>query len=103
MRKGNKSDFINGIKQQLDDDWPTEESIPNCGIEGDCIMVVDSMAFIQRFQQLRSNTFFDLQADYLKKLLSLKPASCDVVHFVGDRYNVGDTSSLKGDERERNV
>ena len=59
------------------------------------------MAFIKRFQQFRSKTFFDLQDNYLKKLPSLRPAGCDVIHFVRDRYDVGDLVSLKGEEREK--
>ena len=59
------------------------------------------MAFIQRFNTLGAKTFRKLSDSYLQKFLNIKPTGCEIVHFVGDRYDIPDDVSLKCDERLR--
>ncbi|XP_060776579.1 uncharacterized protein LOC132886053 [Neoarius graeffei] len=67
------------------------------------VMVVDAMAFIQRYQHLGSSTFYELQGNYLRQLLEMLPDQCDCIHFVGDRYDFSPAESLKGEEREKRM
>ena len=64
------------------------------------VLIVDAMALIQRYQQLGNSDLCDLERNYLKQLLSMKPNACNCINFVGDRYDVSATKSLKGEERE---
>ena len=59
------------------------------------------MAFIQRYQNMGASTFGDLVNRYIEKLFQLMPDGCRIIHFVGDRYDVDDSMSLKSDERHR--
>ena len=59
------------------------------------------MAFIQRNQHMGSTTFSELQQKYLKQLTSSRPPNCNLIHFVGDRYDVPPSESLKYKERAR--
>ena len=38
---------------------------------------------------------------YLLKMLKEMPQNCNLLHIVGDRYDVDDKKSLKGEERHR--
>ncbi|CAL8381223.1 unnamed protein product [Arctogadus glacialis] len=66
-------------------------------------MVVDALAFIQRYQHLGSSTFHELQGKYLRQLLGILPDKCDCIHFVGDRYDVSPAECLKGEELEKRM
>jgi len=77
---------------------PSKEVPIGNGLE--TIYLIDAMAFIQRFQTLGASTFGQLQEWYMNKIMTNKPAGCQEVHFVGDRYDFG-LNSLKGDERHR--
>lgn len=74
MRKGNKADY------------PSDEPV---------VIVVDAMVFIQRYQNLGSSTFHELQRKYLRQLLGILSDKCDCIHFVGDLYDVSPADSLK--------
>lgn len=63
------------------------------------VFLIDAMAFVNRFQSLGAKTFGDLLDQYVEKILQLKPRSSKCVNVVGDRYDVDDAHSLKGDER----
>lgn len=97
MRKGDKSDYLAALVSissvSVSSDLP-EESAPN-------VFLIDVMAFVNRFQFLGCSTFDDVISLYLRKILSLKPPNCRIVHIVGDRYDFDDSVSLKGDERQR--
>lgn len=59
------------------------------------------MAFVQKNQTLGAKTFKDLSQMYLLKLLKEMPPNCNMLHVVGDRYDVDEKKSLKGEERYR--
>jgi len=99
MRKGNKSDFLIALKTSIGESGAEYDILPPS--DEPTVLVVDAMAFIQRYQQMGSNTFCDLQRNYLKKLLYIKPAGCNCIHFIGDRYDVNPAESLKCEERDR--
>ena len=75
MRKGNKVDYLNGIKNYLGDLWIQEDYLPPSNKP--TVLVVDAMAFIQCYPYLGSNTFGELQEAYLKKLISIALNSCN--------------------------
>jgi hypothetical protein len=60
------------------------------------------MAFVQQFMDMGSKTFYELQQRYLKKIISIRPQNCNVLHIVGDNYDIKD-SSLKFEERQRRL
>ena len=64
------------------------------------IYVIDALGFIQRYQTLGAITFGELEEIYRRKIMTKKPAKCNEVHFIGDRYDF-DIMSLKGDEWQR--
>ena len=63
---------------------------------------IDMMAFIQQFMDMGSKMFYVLQQRYLKKIISIRPQNCNVLHIVGDNYDIKD-SSLKFEERQRRL
>ena len=97
MRKGTKADFFDKIQSEVSE-WETVKELPPKA--SPTIYVIDAMAFIQRYQTLGVSTFGELQESYRRKLMAIKPAGCNKVHFVGDQYDFG-VMSLKGDERQR--
>ncbi len=101
MRKGNKADYLAAIKTALGSSWGEVDKLPPS--DKPVVMVVDAMAFIQRYQHLGSSTFHELQGKYLRQLLGILPDKCDCIHFVGDRYDVSPAESLKGEEREKRM
>ncbi|XP_061566210.1 uncharacterized protein LOC133420532 [Cololabis saira] len=101
MRKGNKADYLAAIKTSLGSSWCEVDRLPT--FDKPVVMIVDAMAFIQRHQHLGSSTFHELQAKYLKHLLSGITDNCDCIRFVGDRYDVSPAESLKGEEREKRM
>ena len=101
MRKGNKADYLAAIQTALGGTWIQKDVLPSSTSNSPVVMLVDAMAFIQKYQHLGSGTFYDLQEKYLKLLLSIIPDNCNCVHFVGDRYDVSPELSLKGEERDR--
>ena len=100
MRKGTKAEFLSELYK-----FVTGNIIQMSGklnqSELKTVYVIDAMAFIQCFRTLGSKTFIELALPYLHEMMELKPVGCDYVHFVGDRYDVADELSLKGDERLR--
>ena len=60
-----------------------------------------AMAFVKRFQYFGAKTFADITQRYVRRILSLVPSNCTCVNVVGDRYDIGEDKSLKGDERQR--
>ena len=96
MRKGQKSDFVNALVNAAGGD--IHEPLPN-GISGS--FITDSMAFIQKYQQLNSKTIKELCFKLYAKMIAIKPGGCKMIHIVGDRYDVPDDQSLKADERKR--
>ena len=59
------------------------------------------MAFVQRYRDMGSADFEQLQRRYLAKITSMRPEGCNVVHVIGDRYDVSPSDSLKHEERYR--
>lgn len=98
MRKGNKSEFVTGLSQYLGSKWSEKD---NLGMLNNTAYIVDAMAFIQKYQRFGCTTFKDLQEYYLSKLFSNAPENCQVIHFVGDRYDFGCNVSLKQEERAK--
>ena len=96
MRKGAKSQFFKVIQNEAGS--VSFDELPSSPLE--TLYIIDAMAFIQRFQTLGMRTFGQLQSKYLEKILEMKPTGCSVVHFVGDRYDMG-IASLKANERHR--
>lgn len=99
MRKGSKSDFLHALQDTVSESWVPLKEVP-IGSRLETIYLIDAMAFIQRFQALGASTFGQLQELYFNTIMTNKPAGCQEVHFVGDRYDFG-LNSLKGDERQR--
>ena len=98
MRSGNKADLIVSLNKTLGEKRAEEERLPYTST--DSMYIVDAMAFIQRHQNFGCNTFEELQALYLKKLLTCSQG-CKYIHFVGDRYDFSPTSSLKQETRQK--
>ena len=55
MRKGNKSEYIAAVKNQLGDSWIEEYHFPH--EENNVVMFVDAMAFIHKHQDKGCTTF----------------------------------------------
>jgi len=101
MRKRNKTDYLAAIKTALGSSWGELDKLPPSDMP--VVMVVDTMAFIQRYKHLGSSTFHNLQGKYLKQLFRIIPDKCNCIHFVGDQYDVSPAESLKGEERENRM
>ena len=99
MRKENKADYSATIQTALASAWIQKDTLLSSN--SPVVMLVDAMAFIQKYQHLGSDKFYDLQEKYKKLLLSIIPNNCNCVHRVGDRFDVSPELSLKGEERER--
>jgi hypothetical protein len=99
MRKGNKADYLIAVRASVGNAWSETATLPS-SVES-TVLIVDAMAFIQRSQHMGSATFGELQQQYLKQLLSSRPQNCNLIHFIGDRYDVPPSESLKYEERER--
>lgn len=56
---------------------------------------------IKSDQYLGAKTFDEVTQMYVRQILNLKSLYCTGVHCVGDRYNLGEDKSIKGDERHR--
>ena len=97
MRKGTKVDFFNTIQSEASG-WEALTELPPT--VSPTIYVIGALAFIQRYQTLSAATFGELQELYIRKIMTRKPAKCNEVHFIGDRYDFG-IMSLKGDECQR--
>jgi len=100
MRSGNKADMILSLKKLLDDQWEEVEKIPDKD-QNSCVYIIDAMAFIQRQQTLNCKTFGELQAKYRQRIIQQQPKGCHTIHFVGDRYDISPTISLKQGIREK--
>ena len=98
MRSGNKTGLIVSLKKTLGEKWAEEERLPDTYT--DSVYIVDTMAFIHRHQNFGCNTFAELQALYLKKLL-ICSQGCKYIHFVGNRYDFSTTSILKQETRQK--
>jgi len=48
-----------------------------------------------------STTFSELRQKYLKQLMSNRPPNCNLIHFVGDRYDLPPSENLKYKKRAR--
>ena len=96
MWKGNKADFLDTLVNKVSDKWKPLKELPPSVFTP--VYVIDAMAFVQRFQTLGASVFSQLQERYKDKILKMKPVNCSEVHFVADRYDLGQMS-LKGDER----
>jgi len=99
MRKGNKSDYGTMLKTTMAEQWKENEDLPAADLKTGYF--IDLMAFIQRYQKLGCSTFQELSWKYLQKLLEARPQNCDLIHVVGDRYDLSQETSLKGEERMR--
>ena len=99
MRKGNKSDYATMLKATIGSQWKELEQLPN--VESGTGYFIDLMAFVQCYQELGSTTFEELSAKYLEKILRLRPKDCQIVHVVGDHYDVIPQKCLKIEERMR--
>ena len=97
MRKGTKSDFLSELIEQANLDLPSE--LPESDMS--TVILVDFMAFVNRFQTLGAPTFDEMNRRYVDKLIRSKPGNCNCVNIVGDRYDFDERHSLKGDERHR--
>lgn len=102
MRKGNKADFLVAMKEECGEAWVECEQLPTDESRGrSTAMIVDMMAFVQRFQDMGCKDFGELQKCYLQKIIAMCPDGCQVIHIVGDRYDVSPERSLKEEERAR--
>jgi len=99
MRKGNKADYLIALKGIMGSNWEEKENLP-VSDQKTC-MLVDMMAFVQRYRDMGSADFEQLQRRYLAKITSMRPEGCNVVHVIGDRYDVSPSDSLKHEERYR--
>lgn len=101
MRKGNKSDYLAALKKFLGESWRETDKLPPSESNEQCCLVVDAMAFLQRYQRLDCDCFNDLERKYQERILTMMSGGYTCVHFVGDRYDVSLERSLKGEEREK--
>ena len=99
MRKGAKSDYLTALTSLVTPEVSQPSSLPVSNLRS--VFLVDAMAFVNRFQYLGAKTFADITQRYVKRILSLMPSNCTCVNVVGDRYDIGEDKSLKGDERQR--
>ena len=100
MRKGNKSDFLAVLIAEAEQDVVLQlPSLPQSDLS--TVYLVDTMAFVNKYQKMGAKTFGELPQLYLRKLLQLKPEICNCVNIIGDRYDFDDSHTLKGDERQR--
>ena len=74
-------------------------SLPTSNLRS--VFLVDAMAFVNRFQYLGAITFADITQRYVRRILSLMPPNCTCVNVVGDRYDIREDKSLKGDDHQR--
>ena len=99
MRKGAKSDYLTALMSLVTPEVSQPSSLPASNLRS--VFLVDAMAFVNRFQYLGAKTFADITQRYVMRILSLMPSNCTFVNVVGDRYDIGEDKSLKGDERQR--
>ena len=99
MRKGNKADYLTAVRASIGNLWTETATLPS--ITESAALIVDAMAFIQRNQHMGNRTFNELQQKYLKQLMSNRPPNCNLIHFIGNRYDVPPSESLKYEERAR--
>lgn len=98
MRKGTKADYLVALQTTLN--YETHEQLPE-SLEPTSYCI-DMMAFVQQFMDMGSQTFYEMQQRYLKKIVSSRPQNCNVLHIVGDSYDTKD-NSLKFEERQRRM
>ena len=99
MRKGAKSDYLTALMSLVTPEVSQPSSPPALNLQS--VFLVDAMAFVNRFQYLGAKTFADITQRYIRRILSLMRPNCTCVNVVGDRYDIGEDTSLKGDERQR--
>lgn len=99
MRKGAKSDYLTALMSLVTPEISQPSSLPPSNLRS--AFLVDAMAFVNRFQYLGAKTFADITQRYVRRILSLMPSNCTCVNVVGDRYDIGEDKSLKGNERQR--
>lgn len=86
LRKGNKADFFNTMKSQMDDIWIEMREIPVIN-DDKTAYGIDMMAFIQRHQYRNCKTFSELYEKYFHVIVTKKSFPCDIGVLVGDRYD----------------
>ena len=89
------TDYLTDLMSLVTPEVFQPSSLPASNLRS--VFLVDAMAFVNRFQYLGAKTF----ADITQRILSLMPSNCTCVNVVGDRYDIGEDKSLKGDERQR--
>ncbi|KAG1664911.1 hypothetical protein GQR58_019607 [Nymphon striatum] len=97
MQKGNKANYIIALKGIMGANWEKNLAVSD---QKTCLLV-DMMAFVQRYRDMGSADFEQLQRRYLVNITSMRPEGCNVVHIIGDRYDIGLSDSLKHEERYR--
>ena len=95
MLKGNKCDFLASLLSENNLFQPHILPVS----ELPTVFIIDAMSFIHRYQHMGAKTFGDLPKRYIAKMLDLKPNCCTEIHFIGDRYDIDCTRSIKNDER----
>ena len=98
MRKGNKANYIETLKEILGNKRHETTVFQQTSDETE--LVIDMMAFVQKYQDLGSKNFDTLQRKYLQKIISMRPSGCDHIHIIGDKY-IPPNISLKYEERCR--
>jgi len=102
MRKGNKADYLAALREACGTSWVECEKLDEANrFESSTGVIVDMMAFVQRFQDMGCTDFNQLQKRYLQKMVTMLPDGCQIIHIVGDRYDVSPERSLKQEERSR--
>ena len=100
MRKGNKADYLTALcSLNTECNFPFFDNLAHSQLE--TVYVLDAMGSSNGFKTLGAKICRKLSDSYLQKLLNLKPTGCEIVRFVGDRYDIPDDVSRKCDERLR--
>ena len=99
MRKEAKSEYLTALMSLVTPEVSQPSSLPASNLRS--VFLVDAMAFVNRFQYLCVKTFADITQCYIRRILSLMPSNCTCINVVGDRYDIREDESLKGDELMR--
>ena len=78
--------------------WKELDELPPC--DSTSCLLVDMMGLINRYQSLGARTFQELGHAYLGMIVKCgSQDNCQVIHVIGDRYDLAPDESLKLEEQ----
>lgn len=94
MRKGNEANFSQALIEAMGPSWKELDELPPC--DSTSCLLVDMMGLINRHQSLGAKTFQEQGQAYLRKIVKFgSQDNCQVIHVIGDRYDLAPDESLK--------